>query len=98
MKQNYHSVQMRFPAETAVPGLKFSFHGRRLQLGNAMPETIGRDQVPIGVVMNGYTIQFELLENGYPVGAGWFYFYGAFEGKMWAVLDEVELTGAAAIA
>ena len=98
MKQNYHSVQMRFPEEAVVPGMEFSFRGRRFQLGDPMPQTLGNRALPIGVVVNGYTGQFELLENDQKVGAGWFYFYGSLEGKKWAILDEVELSDSAGAA
>lgn len=98
MKQKYQGVQMRFPAETAVSGMEFSFRDRQFRLGEPMPQTLGRDNLPIAVIMNGYTMQFELLENGQKAGAGWFYFYGSFEGKKWAVLDEVELMDAAVAA
>lgn len=92
MKQ-YHQLQMRFPAEQAQPGMKFAFRGREYTLGGDVPQTLGH-AVPIGVVVNGYTRQFSLVEDGGAVGQAWFYFYTSFEKKSWAVLDELELSEA----
>lgn len=94
--QNFHHLQIRFPEKHVAPGMKLTFHGSALTLGDAMPQTLGRTDLPIGAVVNGYTMQFELLREGRRAGAAWFYCYGSVEGSQWAVLDEMELYDTAA--
>lgn len=89
--KRYHNLQIRFPAYTVGPGTTFPFRGRQLVLGNAMVQTLARKELPIAVVANGYTMQFELLCDGQRAGAAWFYFYTALERKCWGILDEMEL-------
>ncbi len=91
----YHNLQMRFPAGEVATGKRLFFRGEGYTLGHAVPKTLQPAGLPIGVVMNGYTEQFLLINNNQPVGAAWFYFYGSMESKMWAVLDEVELSATA---
>lgn len=91
----YHNLQMRFPANNVVPGMRLSVRGTTYTLGQPTPKTLQPSALPIGVVMNGYTEQFSLLHHNQIVGAAWFYFYGAFGGEMRAVLDEVELAATA---
>lgn len=93
MKQ-YHQLQMRFPAKQVQPGMKFAFKGREYTLGGDVPQTLGH-AVPVGVIVNGYTRQFSLVEDGAVVGQAWFYFYTSLEKKSWAILDELGLTGTA---
>lgn len=90
MKQ-YHHLQMRFPGEDVVPGMSLSFQDRQYTLGEPIPQTLQRDNLPMGVWMTGYTRQHLLTKDGQPAGAAWFYFYSAFEGKFWAVLDAIEV-------
>ena len=85
------SLQIRFPAAQIEVGRSIYIQGNSYTLGEAMPQTLGRSALPIGVIMNGYTRQHELLRDGKAVGAAWFYFYGAIEGRRWAVLDEAQL-------
>lgn len=92
----YHSIQMRFLESEIIPGAEIVFQGKTYTLGQTTQQTLGRNDLPIGVVMNGYTSQFELLREGCKVGTAWFYFYGAFEGKQWAILNELELYDSAA--
>lgn len=92
--KRYHNLQIRFPADTVGPGATISFQGRKLMLGNIMVQTLARKELPIAVVKNGYTMQFELLCDGQRVGAAWFYFYTALERKCWGILDEMELNEA----
>lgn len=90
MKQ-YHHLQMRFHGEDVVPGMNLSFQGCQYTLGELTPQTLQRDDLPIGVWLTGYTRQHLLTKDGRPAGAAWFYFYRAFENKFWAVLDEIEV-------
>lgn len=87
----YHNLQIRFPADSITTGTEINFKGSVYKLGAPMPKTLQPDRLPMGVTMSGYTEQFQLLQNGQHIGAAWFYFYGAFEGKRWAVLDELAL-------
>lgn len=92
----YHQLQARFPADGIAPGMNLSFRGGQYTLGQPIPKTLQPTNLPMGVIMNGYTEQFLLMRKNQPVGAAWFYFYGSFEGKSWAVLDEIELEPACA--
>ena len=96
--ERYHTLQIRFSAEKVHPGMEFSYRGNTFILGDATAETLAPPALPIGVIMNGFTRQFVLTQEGQPAGAAWFYFYRAFEGKNWAVLDEMELYNARACA
>lgn len=87
--QRFHHLQIRFPGEQVTSGMQLVFGKKQFLLGNIMPQTLAPNGVPIGVVMNGYTRQFELLQDGKPVGAAWFYFYHSFEGRQWGILDEL---------
>lgn len=87
----YHNLQIRYSADSVASGRELSFRGSRYTLGQTIPKTLQPSALPMGVVMNGYTEQFQLMQGDQKVGAAWFYFYGAFEGNRWAVLDEVEL-------
>lgn len=87
----FHNIQIRFPADSITTGAEISFKGSAYKLGEPMPKTLQPSHLPMGVTMNGYTEQFQLLQNGQRIGAAWFYFYGAFEGNRWAVLDVVAL-------
>lgn len=91
----YHNLQMRFSADSIAPGADIFFQGKKYLLGQSVPKSLQPRNLPIGVVMNGYTEQFQLLQNGQPIGAAWFYFYGSMEDTRWAVLDAVELSTAA---
>lgn len=90
MKQ-YHHLQMRFLDEDVVPGMSFSFQGCQYTLGDSIPQTLQRDNLPIGVLLTGCTRQYLLTKDGQPAGAAWFYFYRAAEGKFWAILDAIEV-------
>lgn len=93
----YHNLQMRYSADSVEPGMTIFFQGSQYTLGQPIPKTLQPSALPMGVVMSGYTEQFLLVRGDLPVGAAWFYFYGSFEGKRWAVLDEVELETAASV-
>ena len=84
-------MQLRFPENAVNTDSEISIRGRQYTIGRSIPQTLGHSALPMGVIMNGYTRQYELLHDGQAVGAAWFYFYTAFEGKSWAVLDEAEL-------
>ena len=92
-KQVYHYLQMRFPAKIVLSGMELSFRNKKFTLGASMPQTLAHSNLPIGVVVNGYTRQFELLQDGKRVGAAWFYFYCSFQGMHWGILDEIALVG-----
>lgn len=94
----YHNLQMRFPASEVATGKSLFFRGERYMIGQPTPKTLQPSGLPMGVMMGGYTEQFSLMEGNQSVGAAWFYFYPSFEGKMWAVLDEVELMSVASCA
>lgn len=87
----YHNLQIRFPADSVAPGMELSFGGGRYTLGAPMPKTLQPSMLPISVITNGSTEQFQLVRENQIAGAAWFYFYGAIEGSRWAVLDEAEL-------
>ncbi len=94
----HHHIQMRFPASDMQQGMKFQYQGVEYTLGSPVPETLQPEGLPIGVLMNGYTKQFFITADGVPAGEAWFYYYGSFEGKQWAVLDELMLFGQLATA
>lgn len=94
MKQ-YHNLQQRLPADSISTGAQISFQGDQYTLGQTIPKTLQPSNLPMGVIMNGYTEQFLLLKSDQPVGAAWFYFYGSCEGNRWAVLDAVEVEAGA---
>lgn len=87
----YHNLQIRFPAGSVAPGMELSFCGGQYTLGAPMPKTLQPSALPISVITNGSTEQFQLMRENQIAGAAWFYLYGAIEGSRWAVLDEVEL-------
>lgn len=87
----YHNLQIRFPADSVAPGMELSFGASRYTLGAPMPKTLQPSAVPMGVITNGATEQFQLVRENQIAGAAWFYFYGAIEGSRWAVLNEAEL-------
>ena len=90
----FHHLQLRFPAERIVTGGEIVFQGEPYTLGRTVSETLHPGSVPFGVLMTGYTAQYELLRGAQTVGAAWFYFYRAHEGVDWAVLDEARLEAA----
>lgn len=91
----YHHLQIRFPASDVSHGMEFTFQGGKYTLGKSVPKTLQPERLPMGVLVGGYTEQFQLLQDGRPMGEAWFYFYHAFEDKDWAVLDEAELAPSA---
>lgn len=91
VKKNYRNLQMRYSGEHVCTGLEVPFRGKCYTLGTTEQQTLG-SKVPIGVLINGYTKQFELLADGECIGSAWFYFYCSFEGRLWGILDELELT------
>lgn len=93
----YHNLQIRYSADSVEPGVSIFFRGSQYTLGHSIPKTLQPSALPIGVIMNGYTEQFQLTQGNLPVGAAWFYFYGSVEGSSWAILDEVELELTASI-
>lgn len=90
-RQTYHTLQIRFPGGQVQSGMEFTFRKNRFTLGRTMPQTLAPAGVPIGVALDGYTRQFELLQDGKPAGAAWFYFYRSFEGRDWGILDELSV-------
>lgn len=92
----YHEVQERYTAEQIAPGKTFSYRGVEYTIGSFVPQTLHPGKVPIGVHMNGYTAQYEIMRKGIYLGQAWFYYYGSFEGQQWAVLDELMLYGTSA--
>ncbi len=86
----YSKLQIRFPAQHIAPGKTIAFCGKDYTLGESMAQTLS-SAVPIGVLANGHTEQFSILQDGKLVGAAWFYSYRAMEGRWWTILDEVEL-------
>lgn len=87
----YSTVQIRFPAEEIDAGKNIHFLDDVYTLGHQVPQTLQNRNVNISMMGNGYCAQYTLLKDNQKAGEGWFYFYGAFEGVKWAVLDEVQL-------
>ncbi len=86
----YSKLQIRFPAQHIASGKTILFRGKDYTLGESMAQTLG-GAVPIGVLSNGHTEQFSILQEEKTVGAAWFYSYQAMEGRCWTILDDVEL-------
>lgn len=91
----YHNVQMRFPADQIAPGKTFTYQGVEYTVSREVPQSLHPGKVPMGVIMNGYTAQYEITCKGLDLGEAWFYYYGSFEGQQWAVLDKLVLYGTA---
>lgn len=94
----YHNIQKRYPSEQIESGRTFFFQDVEYTIGNPVPQTLHPGKLPMGVVMNGYTAQYDITRDGICLGQAWFYFYGSFEGDQWAVLDELMLYGTSAAA
>lgn len=85
----YHNIQERYPAEQIVPGRTFVYRDVEYTIGKPMPQTLHPGQLPMSVLMNGHTAQYDITRDGVSLGQAWFYYYGSFEGEQWAVLDEL---------
>lgn len=95
MMSLYHNIQERYSAEQIESGKTFVFQNVEYTIGNPVPQTLHPGKLPVGVIMNGYTAQYDIMRNGICIGQACFYFYGSFEGDQWAVLDELMLSKSA---
>ena len=89
----YSNVQMRMPENLLDSTNEVVFQGQCYRLGARIPRTLQTKQGTISMISNGYTEQYELINDDTDkvVGEAWFYCYHSHEGKFWAVMDEVEL-------
>lgn len=87
----YSNTQIRMPENQLVTGTIITHQSKMYQLGSPIPCTLENCNKSIAMVGDGYTAQFELMQDGLVVGEGWFYCYHSREKKFWAVLDEIQL-------
>ncbi len=88
----YSNVQVRMPENLLDTTNEVVFQGQAYHLGATLPHTLQTGQGTISLISDGYTAQFELMDDANKVvGEAWFYCYHSHEGKFWAVMDEVEL-------